>query len=129
MCNVLQFIKQFFSICIILHVTCCLLYIYIYVCCISECGTRLERSTLYREWYWNERSLRSYVPPPPPLSLSTATYCCIHATKGVEQKVSTMYFYRTAYRQYVHSGSDTHIHYWLAIGESILLLLWLNVCC
>ena len=38
------------------------------------------------------------------------SYCCIHATKGVERKVSTMYFYKTAYRQYVHSGSDTHIH-------------------
>ena len=41
---------------------------------------------------------------------SKRTYCCIHATKGVERKVSTMYFYKTAYRQYVHSGSDTHIH-------------------
>ena len=34
--------------------------------------------------------------------------------------MSTMYFYKTAYRQYVHSGSDTRIHYWLTSGESIL---------
>ena len=57
-------------------------------------------------------------------------YCCIHATKGVEPKMSTtgMYFYRTAYRQYVQSGSDTHTHYWLTSGMSILPLLLLNAC-
>ena len=43
-------------------------------------------------------------------------------TKGVKRRVSTMYFYITAYRQYAHSGSDTRIHNWLASGESILLL-------
>ena len=36
--------------------------------------------------------------------------------------VSTMYFYITVYRQYLHSGSDARTHDWLASGESILLL-------
>ena len=33
-----------------------------------------------------------------------------------------MYFYITAYRQYVSSGSDPQIHNWLTSSKSILLL-------
>ena len=49
-------------------------------------------------------------------------YCCIPQQKESSERVSTMYFYITAYRQYLHSGSDARIHNWLASGESILLL-------
>ena len=65
-----------YVLCYMLYVVYCV-YIYIYICCICECGTRPERSTLCGEWYWNEKSSRSYEPPSPPLSLSTAT-CTAH---------------------------------------------------
>ena len=43
-------------------------------------------------------------------------------TKGVKQKYILCISGLVAYRQYVHSGSDTQLHHWLASGESILLL-------
>ena len=70
MCNVLQFIKQFFTICIVLHVVCYLLCMYIYMCCIGECGTRPEMSDRCKEWFLNERISRSFEPCSSPLSLS-----------------------------------------------------------
>ena len=74
MCNVLQFIKQFFTICIVLHVVCYLLCMYIYMCCIGECGTRPEMSDRCKEWFLNKRISRSFEPcSSPSLSLPRPT--------------------------------------------------------
>ena len=73
----------------------------------SSCKSLFSASFTLLSMYWH-------------LQGRMGCYCCIHATKGVERKVSTMYFYKTANRQYVHSGGDPRIHYWLTSGESIL---------
>ena len=49
-------------------------------------------------------------------------YCCVPQQKESSDRESTMYFYITVDRQYVHSNSDAQITNWLASGESILLL-------
>ena len=55
-------------------------------------------------------------------SKTTRKHFVFKYRKGVKRRVSTVYFYITMYRQYVHSGSDLQIRNWLASGESILLL-------
>ena len=76
-----------------------ILYVHCFIYSTNSKKTQATEAPIYQEEFFSPEFYSGHF-----------TLCCIHATKGVERKVSTMYFYKTAYRQYVHSGSDTHIH-------------------
>ena len=67
MCNVLQFIKQFFTVCIVLHVIC-----YIYVAYVNMGPD--QRGLLCAESGFRMRGFQGHLSHAVPLSLSTATY-------------------------------------------------------
>ena len=78
MYNVLQFIKQFFTICIVLHVICYLLCIYIYICVAYVSVGPDQRGLLCAEIGFGMRGSQghmSHAVPPPPLSLYRDLHC------------------------------------------------------
>ena len=79
MYNVLQFIKQFFTICIVLHVICYLLCIYIYHICVAYVSVGPnQRGLLCAESGFGMRGFQGHMSHAvPSLSLSLSLYSSI----------------------------------------------------